>query len=166
MKILTVDNDPLDMDLLPDVIDDIRFCVLDYSNDQVIDYYFPPLIFLETFSAAPADLQIGPYRLQLPLDWSILIGDKHQGDIEHIRLMDLNDRDFSVFAFNPVKGYMPNFYDIMIRDIYPEKKWFLPKLKFGNILAVPLSNKSNPECVFIVRDINKIPDCLDIGHLI
>lgn len=61
-------------------------------------------------------------------------------------------------------------------DVYPNIKWHFPKLKFGHILAVPLgepntwpksrTGKSVPECCFIVRDINKLPDVLDISKIV
>jgi hypothetical protein len=166
MKILTIDNVSFDMNELPDEIDDIRYCVLDYSNVETIDYYFMPLIFLESFSSPAADLKIGNYRIQVPLDWSIIIGDKHQGDLEIIQLIHLNDRDFTAFAFNPIKGYIPSFLEISISNIFPDIKWFTPKLKFGNILAVPLSTGKIPLCVFIVKDIQKLPEVLDITKLL
>ena len=40
MKILTVDNNPYDLDTVPDKIEDVRYCVLDASDPTYIDYYF------------------------------------------------------------------------------------------------------------------------------
>jgi hypothetical protein len=166
MQILTINNTPFNMNELPNEIDELHYCVLDYSDLQAIDYYFIPLIFLESFSSPAADLKIGPYRIQVPLDWSIIIGDKHQGDLEIIQLVHLNDRDFTAFAFNPIRGYMPSFFDIEIVNVFQDVKWFTPKLKFGNILAVPLAIGDNPLCVYIVKDIQKLPEVLDITKLV
>ena len=47
MKILTVDNETYDLDEIPETVDDLRYGILDYSNQQNIDYYFIPLVFLE-----------------------------------------------------------------------------------------------------------------------
>ena len=52
MKILTVENDVYEIDHVPDVIDDIRFCVFDTTDPEFMDYYFLPLIFLESFYKA------------------------------------------------------------------------------------------------------------------
>lgn len=168
MKILTIENQSFDMNIIPEEIgefDDIRYCVLDYSDQDNVDYYFIPLYFLESFSSPVADLQIGKYRIQMPLDWSIIIGDKHQASLEIIQLMHLNDRDFTAFTFNPVNGYMPSFFDIQIIDVFPDVKWFTPKLKYGHILSVPLEIKESPLCVFMLKDINKVPEVLDISKI-
>jgi hypothetical protein len=44
-------------------------------------------------------------------------------------------------------------------------KWYFPKLKYGHILSVPLTDTKNPNCIFIVKEINKIPEVLDITQL-
>ena len=73
MKILTIENETYDIDCVPDEIDDIRYCVLDGSDPEFIDFYFLPLIFLESFYAPAICLQIGEYNIQMPMDWSILL---------------------------------------------------------------------------------------------
>ena len=40
MKILTVDNKTYELDDMTEVVDDLRYGVLDYSNPQNVDYYF------------------------------------------------------------------------------------------------------------------------------
>ena len=48
MKILTLENKGLDLNTLPDQIEeDIRFSVLDNSDPNNPDFFFIPLIFLE-----------------------------------------------------------------------------------------------------------------------
>ena len=61
MKILTVDNTVYEIDQVPDEIDDIRFGVFDTSDPEWMDYYFLPLIFLESFYAPAICLQIGEH---------------------------------------------------------------------------------------------------------
>ena len=51
MRILTLDNEPYELDHLPEEIDDMRFSILDNSNPQEPDYHYIPLIFLESFNA-------------------------------------------------------------------------------------------------------------------
>ena len=43
MKILTVDNKTYELDDIPEVVDDLRYGVLDYSNPKNVDYYFIPV---------------------------------------------------------------------------------------------------------------------------
>lgn len=52
MKILTLKNKSFDLNELPDEVDeDTRFSVLDNSNPSEPDFYFMPLIFLESFNS-------------------------------------------------------------------------------------------------------------------
>ena len=151
---------------MPDEVDDhLRYCVLDYTNQADVDLYFIPMVFLEKFSRPAADLQIGPYRIMMPLDWSVVIADKNFGYMEIIELKHLNDREFDVFAFNPISGYMPEFHEVSIQNIFPDYSWSMPKLKFGHILAVPLSDGPAPPCAFFVKDTNKLPDTLEITKI-
>ena len=173
MRILTVENRSYSMNDIPDAIesdtevDDILYSVLDYSDPKnIIDYLFIPMLFLESFHAPAVDLQIGPYRIQMPMDWSVVIGDKHSGELEVIELKKLNDRPFEAFAINPISGFMPSFLDIRIANIFPDVKWYFPKLKYGHILTVPLTIGENPLCCLFVKDINKIPEQLDITHMV
>ena len=50
MQILTLENEALDLNTLPDQIEeDIRFSVLDNSDSNNPDFFYIPLIFLESF---------------------------------------------------------------------------------------------------------------------
>ena len=69
MKILTVENTVYELDTVPDQIDDIRFSVFDTSDKDWMDYYFLPLIFLESFYAPAVCLRIGDHDIQMPMDW-------------------------------------------------------------------------------------------------
>ena len=52
MRILTIENECYSLNNLPDQLDeDIRFSVLDNSNSDDPDFFFIPLIFLESFNA-------------------------------------------------------------------------------------------------------------------
>lgn len=153
------------MNELPNQVDDLRYCVLDYSNQNDVDFYFIPLIFLDVFQRPAADLRIGPYRLQMPLDWSVVISDKDLGLTEIIELKHLNDRDFSAFSLNPVKSYIPQFFEITIENVFNDVTWHMPRLKYGHILAVPLVGGSDPLCAFFLKDTNKIPESLDISKI-
>lgn len=151
------------MNYLPDELDfDLRYCVLDYSNTHEVDFFFLPMLFLETFPRPSCDLQIGPYRVQMPQDWSIVIADKNFGHMEIIELKDLRDRPFEAFVMNPISGYMPQFYEITQLNLFPDVTWNMPKLKYGHILAVPLERSTKPLCAFFVKDVHRLPDALDL----
>ena len=152
---MTLDNAPFDLDHLPEEVDDMRFAILDNSNPQDPDYHYIPLIFLESFNAPALVLQIGRHRIKMPVDWQILIGEPDLGDLEMLPLTSINDRGFKVFEFNPLKSFMPTFLNIEIVDVYHEVTWFAPKLKNGQMLAVPLTDEPNPPCVYFVKDISR-----------
>jgi hypothetical protein len=167
MLVLTTENDTFDMNDLPnEVEDDLMYCVLDYSQQDDIDFIFIPLFFLDVFSRPAADLRIGPYRITMPLDWSIVISDRDFGYTEIIELKHLNDRDFQAFCLNPIDGYIPEFHTVQILNVFPDFNWHMPRLKFGHILSIPLRDGPNPPCAFFVKDTNKLPDVLDITRII
>lgn len=156
MRLLTLNNNSYDLSSIPEEVDDIRFCVLDNSDPKDPDYFFIPLIFLESFNSPALVLRIGQHEIQMPIDWQMLIGEHDLGDLEVVPLTSLNDRGFSAFAFNPISSFRPSFFPIEVVDIYQDVKWFFPKLKPGQMLAIPLDpTAEKPLCVYFVRDISR-----------
>ena len=73
MRILTLDNKAFDLNELPEEVDaDARFSVLDNSDPKNPDFFFQPLIFLESFNSPAILMKIGGHEVKMPLDWSIL----------------------------------------------------------------------------------------------
>lgn len=161
MRILTLDNVCYDLDHLPDEIDDMRFAILDNSNPADPDYHFIPLIFLESFTAPALVLRIGKNTIRMPMDWQILIGEPEVGDLEVLPLTSINDRGFRVFEFNPLTSFRPSFPDIEILDVFHEVNWYAPKLKNGQMLAVPLDDGPEPACVYFVKDVSRNCEIVD-----
>ena len=129
IKILTHENKSYDLDHIPDEVEDIRYCVLDCTDKQEIDFYFLPLIFLESFYSPAVVLDIGKYRVRMPLDWSILVTDETFHDMEIMPLTSINDRGFSTVVFNPLRHMVPETFEVNISNVYADIKWFFPKLK-------------------------------------
>ena len=161
MRILTLDNNSYSMNEIPDEVDDLRFCVLDNSDPKDPDYYFIPLIFLESFNSPALILNINGNMIKMPIDWQLLIGEPDLGDLEVVPLTSINDRGFSAFAFNPLSSFKPSFYKVEIADIFQDVKWYFPKLKPGQMLAIPLTEGDKPECVYFVKDISRQSEVLD-----
>lgn len=164
-KILTVENQTYDLDFVPEEIEDIRYCVLDYSDAKNADYIFVPLVFLESFNAPAAVLKIGNRQVKIPLDWSLITCDPMIGEPEVLPVTSLNDRGFKAFVFNPITGFLPSFEEIEIVNVYQEVKWYFPKLKYGHILAIPLTDADNSPCAYFVKETNKVPDVLSTEDL-
>jgi hypothetical protein len=161
MRILTLENTHFDLDHLPDEIDDMRFAILDNSDPNNPDYFYIPLIFLESFNSPALVLRIGDNVIKMPMDWQILIGEPEIGDLEMLPLTSINDRGFRVFQFNPLSSFRPSFPDIEILDVYHEVVWYAPKLKNGQLLAVPLTDDPDPDCIFFAKDVSRNCEIVD-----
>ncbi len=165
MNILTVDNVTYDLNAVPNEVDDLQYCVLDCTNPKSLDYFYIPLIFLESFNAPAVILDIGGQQIEMPMDWSIMIGEKELGICEMIPLTSLNDRGFECFASNPFSGYIHQFIEVKIVNVFQEVKWYFPKLKNGHILTMPLNAGAKPNCVYFAKELNQIPDSIQVGDI-
>ena len=167
MRILTLENECYLLNNLPEQLEeDIRFSVLDNSDPKNPDFYFVPLIFLESFSAPAMVLEIKGKEITMPLDWSIAVGDRESGnDLEVLPLTSLNDRGFEAFLFNPLTSYTTDFGDIKITNFYNDVKWYFPKMKTGQLLSVPITEGKDPKCAFFVKDINRQSEVIEYAQL-
>ena len=165
MRILTLDNTSFEMNSIPDDVGDLRCSVLDNSDPKDPDYFFIPLIFMESFNSPALVLNIGGNVIKMPVDWQILIGEPDLGDLEVVPLTSINDRGFSAYAFNPISSYRPEFHPIDIVDIYQDVKWYFPKLKPGQMLAVPLSEEDKSLCAYFVKDISRQSEVVDYSKV-
>jgi len=83
MQILTLDNELFSLNNLPDEVDEhTRFAVLDNSDPKEPDFFFMPLVFLESFNAPAMVLRIGNDEVTMPIDWSIAVGDSSSSDVK------------------------------------------------------------------------------------
>ena len=165
IRILTLENIAYELNEIPDEVEDLRFAVLDNSDPRNPDYFYIPLIFLESFNSPALVLKIGEHTIKMPVDWHVLIGEPDLGDLEVVPLTSINDRGFNVFCFNPLTSFKPEFATIEIVDIYQDVKWYFPKLKPGQLLAVPIeTGQSEPLCVYFVKDISRQSEVVDYAR--
>jgi hypothetical protein len=167
MRILTLENECFNLDDLPETIeDDVRFSVLDNSNPKEPDFFFVPLIFLESFSAPAMVLDIGGHEVTMPVDWSVAVGCSESGnDLEVLPLTSINDRGFEAFLFNPLTSFKTDFAEIKIVNFYTEVKWYFPKMKNGQLLSVPITEGENPLCAYFVKDISRQCEVIEYSLL-
>ena len=162
MRIHTLDdNSSYNLDSLPEEIDDLRFTILDNSNPKEPDYFYIPLIFLESFTSPALVLKIGNKVIKMPLDWYVLIGEEDLGDLEAMPLTSINDRNFKIFEFNSLSSTRAEFLPIEVVDIYNDVQWYAPKLKNGQYLAVPLSDDPEPQVVYFISNISRNCEVVD-----
>jgi len=168
MMILTLDNQPFDLNNLPEEVDDnMRFAVLDNSDPKEPDFFFQPLIFLESFNSPAMVLRIGDDEVTMPIDWSIAVGDSQSScDIEILPLTSLNDRGFEALCFNPISSFRVEFKPIEIVNFYNDVKWYFPKMKNGQLLAVPLNNKPKTLCTYFVKEISRQNELIQLDKLL
>ena len=168
MNILTLENQTFELNSLPEEVDDsVRFSVLDNSNPQDPDFFFIPLIFLESFNSPAIVLNVGGNEITMPLDWCMAVGCSQAGsDLEVLPLTSLNERGFEAFLFNPLTGSQPKFETLEVVNFYSDVKWYFPKMKSGQLLTVPVNSKDNPLCAFFVKDINRQSEVIDFGKLL
>ena len=168
MRILTLNNTSFDLNELPDEVDeDTRFSVLDNSSPADPDFFFMPLIFLESFNAPAMVLRIGEDEVTMPLDWCIAVGDSTSAnDIEILPLTSLNDRGFEALCFNPLSSFRVEFKKIEIVNFYNDVKWYFPKMKNGQLLATPTRFGNKPDCVYFVKEISRQNEIIQLDKLL
>ena len=167
-RILTLDNKAFNLNELPEEVEeDARFSVLDNSEPGNPDFFFMPLIFLESFNSPAILMNIGGYEIQMPLDWCMLIGDSDCAtDPEVLPLTSINERGSEAFCMNPIKGYRADFQPVEIVNIYQDVRWFFPKMKNGQLLSVPLHDGHNPPCAYFVKEISRQSEQVELANLL
>jgi len=168
MQILTLENKTFPLKQIPDELEDeVRFAVLDNSDPKEPDFFFVPMIFLESFSAPAMVLEINGKEIMMPVDWHIAVGDSEAGnDLEVLPLTSINDRGFEAFLFNPLSSFKFEFGDIKITNFYSDVKWYFPKVKNGQLLAVPISDEPESLCAFFIKDISSQSEVIDYTNLL
>ncbi len=168
MLILTLDNKTFDLSKMPDEVEeDIRFSVLDNNDPNNPDFFFIPLIFLESFNSPAMVLRIGEDEVTMPIDWSIAVGDSTAAsDIEILPLTSLNDRGFDALCFNPLSSFRVEFKKIEIVNFYNDVKWYFPKMKNGQLLAVPTRFGDKPSCAYFVKEISRQSEIIQLDKIL
>ena len=120
---------------------------------------------METFNAPSMIMEIGKHTVQMPIDWSILAVERELGICEMVPLTSLNDRGFEVLTINPLTHKMIQAQEVKIINVFQEVKWYFPKIKSGQMLAVPLQNGPKPMCAYFVKDISRQCEQVDYGSV-
>ena len=167
MQILTLDNETFFLNNLPEEVDDnTRFSILDNSNPQDPDFFFVPLIFLESFNSPAMVLKIDGYEIAMPIDWCLAVGDPQcASNIEILPLTSLNDRGFDALVYNPLSDFRIEFKHIEIINFYNDVKWYFPKVKNGQLLTTPLRPGPKPPCAYFVKEVSRHTEIIHLDKL-
>ena len=168
MQILTLDNKLFSLNNLPEQVDEnTRFAVLDNNDPKNPDFFFVPLIFLESFNSPAIVLRIGDKEISMPIDWSIAVGDSTSNiDAEILPLTSLNDRGFDAIAFNPLSSFKIDYRPIEIVNFYNDVKWYFPKMRNNQLLVTPLDFEEKPECVFFIKEVSRQSELIDVSKIL
>lgn len=167
MNVLTPENVAFEIDLVTDIIPEEMFCVLDLSEHGDSDFYFKHILHTVSFNSISANLQIGDKIIQVPLGWQILLGDEETGMVEMCTIENLlNMKDPRAYVYNPIRSMYPRFEKVKVLQVFAlTTKWQIPMFPKKNLLCVPLTSGSNPQCVYFADENEKIPDLyLGIGE--
>jgi hypothetical protein len=95
------------------------------------------------------------------------VGDPQSScDIEILPLTSLNDRGFEALCFNPLSSFRVEFKKIEIVNFYNDVKWYFPKMKNGQLLAVPLGQEPKPLCSYFVKEISRQMELIDLSKIL
>jgi hypothetical protein len=168
MQILTLENKLFSLNnLAVEVDENTRFAVLDNSDPKNPDFFFVPLIFLESFNSPAIVLKIGDKEISMPIDWSIAVGDSTSNiDAEILPLTSFNDRGFDAVVFNPLSSFTIEYKPIEIVNFYNDVKWYFPKMRNNHLLVTPMNFEEKPDCVFFVKEVSRQSELLDISKIL
>lgn len=164
MRLLTNQNTVYTIESLPEELDDLRFCVFDNSVPNDADYYWIPLIWLESFLSPMIKMQIGKHEIIMPIDWQILVGEPGHGDLELLPLTSINDRGFNAFVFNPISGFRPEYLEVEVLDVFTDTRWFSPRVRPGQLICIPLTDSPSPPCAYFIKEISKFNEVVKINQ--
>ena len=168
MLILTNENKTFDLNNIgSELTENVYYNIFDYGDKSNYDYYCKMLCMLESFNSLAIQFQIGDKKIILPHDWSIVVADPETGDIELVPIHEINTRNFHAFVFNPMESMLHKFFPLKLTDVFTDVAWTVPRLGFHHFLLMPIENKDNPNCIFIIneKDQKKIAE-LEIGLFI
>lgn len=133
MRILSNDNKVIDTDI---VDRHVHYSVLSFRDYKNPDFFFEKLPHLDHIESPSIALKIGPYKLVMPLVWSVIITDYE--NLECVPIHDLLGKKVNVFCLNPIDGFHPDFLEFKDGMIYPKTSWTAPPLNEKDMLVVPL----------------------------
>jgi len=159
MIILTEENKPFNIQTNLNLLKErrIMFSVYDCSVKNNYDFFFLPLIYLESFKTDVAILKFNDNFLYIPINYRIMIGEKDYDKIENISIFESFSGIFYAVCLNPLNCYTLDFLKIEIVSILNDVNWLFPKVKNYNYIVYPIENKYSPKCIIVANDTVKLP---------
>ena len=64
-----------------------------------------------------------------------------------------------------MKSYYYLGAEIKLVNIYNEVEWYFPRTRSNQLLSVPLQTKTNPPCIYFIKEINRNTDQVILNNL-
>lgn len=133
MFILNENNKVLDTNQIDR---ECHYSVLRFKDYKNPDFYFERLNQIDVFTSVSVWLEIGPFRVIMPLRWSVLCSDMEY--VQSIPLFEISGIDNTIFCLNPIDGYIPHYLPMRVIDYITDSTWTCPPLEDKDMLVVPL----------------------------
>ena len=144
---------------------DQKLCVYDCSDKDYQDFFFKKISTFILYRYPSATILMdGKYRVDLPLNWKIMVTNNHDYICKMIPIEDLLHFDTNqIPVFNPFHPGLPKLMNAEIYSINPNPvEHFVPKIPKKNLLVLPIGTKEQWETRIIDKDGVKhfFPECI------
>lgn len=172
MDVLISPTDVFNLDQPTSKLIDNKICVYDCSDKDYQDFYFKKISTFISYRYPTVSLLIGDkYRIELPLNWRILVTNDYEQICRLVPVEDLIHFGNQIPVFSPFHPGLPKILDVELTSINANPiEHFVPKTPKKNILALPIGDKKiwntkvfnrndsietiYPECMYACDDID------------
>jgi hypothetical protein len=154
MRILNDRNEIIDLDMTNT---ELHFSVLSFRDLKQPDFFFEELTHIEVIEASAITLQIGPFRLVMPLVWHVLVSD--YDNVESVPLWEAHGKPLNVVCVNPIDGFSLQFLPLNTRAMFPRSTWTCPPMGERDMLVVPLGESGRSRLDRTGKPVRVGPTC-------
>lgn len=143
---------------------DQKMCVYDCSDKDYQDFFFKKISTFILYRYPTATILMdGKYRVDLPLNWKVMVTNESEYICRMIPIEDLLHFDSNqIPVFNPFHPGLPKLMSAEIYAINPNPvEHFVPKLPKKNLLVMPIDKNCYTEVNNEQTHVNIIyPNCI------
>ena len=152
MEVLISPTEVFDLNQPTSKLIDQKICVYDCADKDYQDFFFKKITTFILYRYPSATILLNKkFRVDLPLNWKIMVTNEHDYICRMIPIEDLLHFDTNqIPVFNPFHPGLPKLMSAEIHSINPNPvEHFVPKLPKKNLLVMPITNNN---CVTRVKD--------------
>ena len=129
MDVLISPTDTFNLDQPTSKLIDNKICVYDYSDKEYQDFYFKKISTFISYRYPTVSLMVGSkYRIELPLNWRILVTNEHEQVCRLVPIEDLIHFENQIPVFSPFHPGLPKILDVELVSINANPiEHFVPK---------------------------------------